>query len=236
VESPFDVFLSYNRRNASAVREIYTILQDRGLRPWLDEEDLRAGGVWQDEIPKAIRTIPVAAILIGAEGPGAWQRPEAQLCLDRAMHDQMRVIPVLLPGAPADPEIPDFLRMHTWIDFRDGFLPREIRRFLYGITGRKPAEVSEEAPGLAPPPLHKLPFESLGDLVKGRVLSDNHPAVFVSYSHRDEEWKDLLVRHLKVLELEELLTVWDDRRIAAGGDTTQQPSSAPPGHGPSCRG
>ncbi len=26
--------------------------------------------------------------------------------------------------------------------------------------------------------------------------------IFISYSHQDEKWKDMLVRHLKVLEME----------------------------------
>jgi tetratricopeptide (TPR) repeat protein len=42
------------------------------------------------------------------------------------------------------------------------------------------------------------------------------PTVFISYSHRDEAWKDKLVRQLRVLELEGDCEVWDDRRIAAG--------------------
>ena len=42
------------------------------------------------------------------------------------------------------------------------------------------------------------------------------PTVFISYSHQDEEWKDLLVRQLKVLQVEGLLEVWEDRKIAAG--------------------
>ena len=44
----------------------------------------------------------------------------------------------------------------------------------------------------------------------------NHDKVFISYSHVDEEWKDLVVKHLGVLESEGRLEVWDDRRIAAG--------------------
>lgn len=46
----------------------------------------------------------------------------------------------------------------------------------------------------------------------------SRPAIFISYSHRDEHWKERLVRHLKVLELEDELTVWHDREIAAGDD------------------
>lgn len=44
------------------------------------------------------------------------------------------------------------------------------------------------------------------------------PAVFISYSHKDELWKDRLVSHLRVLEYEGALDVWDDRRIHAGDD------------------
>ena len=44
------------------------------------------------------------------------------------------------------------------------------------------------------------------------------PTVFISYSHKDEEWKDRLVTQLKVLELEGSFQVWDDRQIAAGSD------------------
>jgi hypothetical protein len=44
------------------------------------------------------------------------------------------------------------------------------------------------------------------------------PAIFISYSHVDEKWKERLVKQLKVLEIEGALEVWDDRRIEAGDD------------------
>ncbi len=42
--------------------------------------------------------------------------------------------------------------------------------------------------------------------------------VFISYSHKDEAWKDHLKTHLAVLEHQNLLSIWDDRQIAAGDD------------------
>lgn len=44
------------------------------------------------------------------------------------------------------------------------------------------------------------------------------PTIFVSYSHEDEDWKDLVVSHLKVAERQGVFAVWDDRRIGGGGD------------------
>ncbi|WP_437651392.1 toll/interleukin-1 receptor domain-containing protein [Sorangium sp. So ce362] len=42
------------------------------------------------------------------------------------------------------------------------------------------------------------------------------PTVFISYHHQDKEWKERLVQHLKVIEKQGLLEVWDDERIGAG--------------------
>ncbi len=44
------------------------------------------------------------------------------------------------------------------------------------------------------------------------------PSVFISYSHKDEAWKDRLMTHLQVLALEDYFEVWDDRQIATGDD------------------
>jgi hypothetical protein len=43
------------------------------------------------------------------------------------------------------------------------------------------------------------------------------PAVFISYSHKDEQWKDLLRPHLKMLG-DDRIAIWDDRKIDPGGE------------------
>ncbi|MCP4690215.1 MAG: toll/interleukin-1 receptor domain-containing protein, partial [Desulfobacterales bacterium] len=40
--------------------------------------------------------------------------------------------------------------------------------------------------------------------------------IFISYSHRDEVWKDRLKPHLKILEEDGRVSVWDDRKIDQG--------------------
>ncbi len=44
----------------------------------------------------------------------------------------------------------------------------------------------------------------------------NNPTVFISYSHKDEAWKDRLRPHLGVLEKAGRINIWDDRRIDGG--------------------
>lgn len=44
------------------------------------------------------------------------------------------------------------------------------------------------------------------------------PTVFVSYSHKDEYWKNQLLPHLRALEQAGEISVWDDRKIDGGED------------------
>ena len=42
--------------------------------------------------------------------------------------------------------------------------------------------------------------------------------IFISYSHRDVSLYDALVKHLKILERQGIISVWHDRQIGAGSD------------------
>jgi hypothetical protein len=50
--------------------------------------------------------------------------------------------------------------------------------------------------------------------------------IFISYSHKNEEWKDRVVTHLQVIAQEGEFETWDDRRIEAGEDWQAAISSA----------
>ena len=42
---------------------------------------------------------------------------------------------------------------------------------------------------------------------------DEPPLIFISYSHKDEIWKDRLRPHLGLLERDDRIIIWDDRQI-----------------------
>jgi tetratricopeptide (TPR) repeat protein len=168
MERPFDVFLSHNSRDKPAVREICAKLRERGLRPWLDAEELIPGRDWQKALESILATVPTAAVFLGSCGLGPWEEREMRASLQQLVERGAFVIPVLLPGAPAKPELPLFLQAFTWVDLRGGLHREGIDRLVWGITEKRPAPSPAPAAGLSPPPLHNLPFESLGDLFKGR--------------------------------------------------------------------
>jgi len=48
------------------------------------------------------------------------------------------------------------------------------------------------------------------------------PKIFLSYSHEDEAWKELVLKHLHVPERQALLEVWADERIEGGARWNDQ--------------
>jgi hypothetical protein len=46
--------------------------------------------------------------------------------------------------------------------------------------------------------------------------------VFISYSHRDEKYKDELLRHLRILEKQGVASFWDTSLIPAGADWSRE--------------
>ncbi len=114
----FDVFLCYNHDDKVSVRKIWKQLRARGLAPWFDKSDLRPGFPWQRQLEHQIKNIKSAAVFVGGTGIGPWQQLEVEALLRDFVRRDCPVIPVLLPDAPSEPELPTFLDGMTWVDFR----------------------------------------------------------------------------------------------------------------------
>ena len=94
----FDVFLCHNWDDKPAVRELAQQLRERGLRPWLDERELRPGRRWQPLLEEVIAGIPAAAVIVGPGGIGPWQNQELDMLMGLSVQGRCAVVPVLLPG------------------------------------------------------------------------------------------------------------------------------------------
>ena len=141
----FDVFLCHNGQDKPEVKKIAETLKQQGLTPWLDEWELQPGLPWQRELEKQIQNIKSAAVFVGGSGIGPWQQMEIEAYLRRFVRNQCPVIPVLLPNAPEQPELPLFLEGMTWVDFRR-LSPKPMERLIWGITGIKPRSPLELTP------------------------------------------------------------------------------------------
>jgi hypothetical protein len=77
------------------------------------------------------------AVLVGQDGVGPWEEEEMEGALVLAVKDGRPVIPVLLPGASRQPELPMFLGNRTWVDLREGYTEKGLVKLIWGITGEK---------------------------------------------------------------------------------------------------
>jgi len=132
---PFDAFLSYNSKDKREVRALAEKLRDRGLRVWFDEWELAPGRRWKEAIEVALRSARSVVVFVGPSGVGPWQDDLLALVIERGTP----VIPVLLPKAPREPELPLLLQAFNWVDLRSDLDEASLDRLEWGITGVKPS-------------------------------------------------------------------------------------------------
>lgn len=123
----YHVFLCHNSRDKPSVRILAARLRDQGVLPWLDERGILAGTQFVPEIESVIDRIPSAVVTIGSHSLGRWQTQEYYAFIQRYVERRQKnssahfnLIPVFLPGAPTQPNLPPFLRGFNWVDFRTG--------------------------------------------------------------------------------------------------------------------
>jgi GTPase SAR1 family protein len=129
-----DVFLSYSWRDKDAVRSIAERLRNRGLRPWMDERQLRPGLQWQPELEEIIARVPAAALVFGAQR-GPWQAREIYAFIQQSVSRGCVIVPVLLPDANTD-DLPVFLQGLTWVNLAVPE-PDPIDQLVWGVTGQR---------------------------------------------------------------------------------------------------
>lgn len=141
-EGKYDVFLSHNSKDKAAVEEIARELKKVGIRPWLDKWDLAPGKSWVAALQKAIPNIGCAAVFYGQAGIGPWEQEEMEAFLVEFVASECGVLPVILPGAPEEPDLPVFLKTKTWVNMRDWKTPKSdaFPRLACGILGKPPGD------------------------------------------------------------------------------------------------
>jgi hypothetical protein len=188
----FDVFLAHNSQDKAQVRAIANKLKRRGLKPWIDEEQILPGRPFQDVIQQAIQDVKSAAIFIGPGGLGKWQILELRSLISRFVDANIPVIPVLLPGVEGIPGDLLFLKELNWVNFANGIDDVEtLDKLESGITQQKP----------------KSPPKTSG-----------HFDVFLCYNEEDQLEVKQIAEQLRERQIRPWLDLWEAR----GGTSWQQ--------------
>lgn len=162
----FDTFLSYNSNDRPTVRVLRERLTERKITTWFDEKQLPPGQPFLDGLEQGLEQATSVSVCIGPSGIGDWQEEEIRVALSRAVKADVPVIPVLLPGAPQEPELSVFLAEYQWVDLREGIDEQGIDQLRRGIRGEHPDGAADPA---RPDPKLPRPVESVLPTVGGAV-------------------------------------------------------------------
>jgi WD40 repeat protein len=157
----FDVFLSYNGQDKTAVEALaWRLKVETKLQPFFDRWHLVPGEAWQARLEEALAESLSVAVFFGPHGFSPWHSEEMRLALSNAVRkkEECRVIPVLLPGARSE-EVTGFLAQRSWVDFREGLEDRvAFNRLVAGIQGYAPEDDTYRLPDEPAPYRGLLPF------------------------------------------------------------------------------
>ncbi len=78
------VFISYNSRDAALAAPVVAALQARGIRVWIDQEQLLPGRAWLPAVEQAITGCGAVAVLLGPNGLGPVHSEEMTVALSLA--------------------------------------------------------------------------------------------------------------------------------------------------------
>lgn len=144
VAAPFDArddvvgLLCYSARDRAAAAALAAALGRAGRPVWA-EEPIEAGGFWQRQV--ALRAGPsrVAVLLTGPDAAG-WRDPEVRQRIARLVAAGVRLIPAILPGAPAGawPLMQGGLVGGSPVTVDDPGAPAALLGALDGILGARP--------------------------------------------------------------------------------------------------
>lgn len=140
-DASFDVFLSYHSGDSEWVSQLKGELVSRGIRVWLDSEQIRPGDRFTGALASAIDQVGSVVVVLS---PGSVRSPWVEEEFSLALAKRRRVIAVLIEEV----EPPGFLQGRTWVDFRDpSAFDASVEQLVFGITGsRTSGSTASEAP------------------------------------------------------------------------------------------
>jgi TIR domain len=210
-------FISYTRADMAWAEWIAVTLENAGYTTFLQAWDFRPGENYIVRMRDTLETADrILAVLSPAYLGSAYARDEWTAALITDKSGRHRLLPVRV----ALTELPPLLANRVYIDLvgLDEQAAREA--ILAGVAEgparhRTPPRFPGAEASTASPPSYEQAFHE-SESFRSRRRSTRKGQVFVSYSHKDCKWVQRLLVHLKPLEREGVLNVWEDTQIKPG--------------------
>jgi len=104
-------FSSYAREDTSLVSYVIHILEERGVKIWIDQANLSAGENWNDIIRNALRHASGILLFVSkASMSSKWVNEEISL----GMANKSAIIPIILEDIPTELMYPELISIHAF--------------------------------------------------------------------------------------------------------------------------
>ncbi len=90
------VFISYAHKDIEAAKELADKLKERGVQPWLDEDNIKPGVSWAEQIKAAVVDSGTVVVILGEGEPS----PNVLVEAGMAMGQGKPVLPVVVGENP----------------------------------------------------------------------------------------------------------------------------------------
>jgi len=191
------IFISYARKDAGQVKELYQNLKGYGFSPWIDE-DILPGQKWWDAIRKAIRESPfflacLSNHSVNRRGVIRREVNEALDLLREKLSEDIYLIPVRLEECP----VPEELNAYQWVDLfkPDGLekLMKSLREGLKKLGIENPLKLRSQ-------PVENLPGAEVGAMIKERNFYAsnywNGSGIYHEYEPKTIAGKKVVIDHI----------------------------------------
>lgn len=132
----FDIFLSHRSCDKIWVERLGKALQERGIRVWLDRNEIRPGDLFAEALERGLEASRSVGLVVTPESvESGWVREEYYRALSLVMGRRLQLIPILLRTS----ELPGFLGGRNHVDFRNEHeFEQAVDRLIWpGITGNQ---------------------------------------------------------------------------------------------------
>jgi hypothetical protein len=129
------VFLCHSTLDKSFVRKLRDELRKRGVKVWLDEEQILVGHDFVDRMEEGISNAEYTVVVLSPRfvSSGPWAKEEYRAALSKQIAEKRVVLlPILLESC----EIPALLRSKRYADFRESF-EEGVSALVYSIQHHK---------------------------------------------------------------------------------------------------
>ncbi len=131
----FDVYLSYATPDLQSIQFLAKKLKDEGINPYVSHDELVAGHDWIDELNSVLDQSHICAFIVGKDGLSRFQLQQLTYLEERLDKGEVRVFPILLPGAEPGHLPPTLLRRVAVIFESALDDPQALRQLMRGIRG-----------------------------------------------------------------------------------------------------